>query len=140
MPTPRRLHLCALLCSVQVVAWSAPAQRPPMPQAIEHIASCVSDDQIRLAGAGASAFLDAADHQLVRSEMLEHYPVVATDATPSTRTILWQKPSGDLIYVAVFDDPGGSGQACFTATFAAQKFVSALLMRRKYLVPQGVVN
>ena len=140
MFTLRLRHLPALLCGVQLVALSAETRRLPSPQAIDRIASCVSADHIRLAGVGASAFLDEADHKLVHAEMLERYPVVANDASPSTRTILWQKPTGDLIYVAVFDDPGGSGQACFTATFVATKFESALLMRRKYLRPHSVTN
>jgi len=129
-----------LVGAVHRSAWAIETRRAPLLQALESIESCVSHDRIRFANEGRSAILDAGDHRLVRAEMVKLYPMIANDGMPSTRTILWQKPAGDLVYVAVFDNPDGSGQACFTATFAAGQFELTLLLRRKYLVPSAPAN
>ena len=99
--------------------------------------NCVSRDWIHIGSQDQSAILDAADHRLVRAEMIRRYPVIETDGFPSTRTILWQKPTGELLYIAVLDHPAKPGQACFTATFSAHKFDLSLWLRGKYLVPDA---
>ena len=79
--------------------------------------------------------LDAADHRMVRAEMVRRYPVIETDGFPSTRTILWQQRSGELLYIAVIDPPAPPGEACFTATFSADRFDVTPRLRGKYLAP-----
>ena len=99
------------------------------------ITNCVSHDWIHFGSRDQSAVLDDADHRLVRAEMIRRYPVIESDGFPSSRTILWQRAGGDVIYIAVIDNPTRPGDACFTATFAAERFDVTPLLRVKYLVP-----
>jgi len=99
------------------------------------IENCVSSDVIRFAADDQSAYLDEADHRQVREAMLRRYPAVGQDGFPSTRTILWQRATGALVFVSVLDHPHKPGKACYTATFAAERFDMTVLLRRKYLVP-----
>ena len=100
------------------------------------IENCISHDWIHFGERDQSAVLDDAVHRLVRAEMIRRYPVVAGDGFPSSRTLLWQAAAGELLYIALVDNPAQPGQACFSATFVAHKFDATLLLRRKYLVPQ----
>ena len=100
------------------------------------IENCISHDWIHFGERDQSAVLDDPDHRLVRAEMIRRYPVIAGDGFPSSRTLLWQPAAGELLYIAVVDNPAQPGQACFSATFAAHKFDVTLLLRRKYLASQ----
>ena len=104
------------------------------------IENCVSQDWIHFGKEDQSAVLDANDHRLVRAEMIRRYPVIETDGFPTSRTILWQRSSGELLYIAVIDNPTKPGESCFSATFAAERFDLSLLLRRKYLVQGGAGN
>ena len=99
------------------------------------IENCVSVDWIHFGKNDRSVTLDDADHRLVRAEMIRRYPVIETDGFPSSRTILWQRQSGELLYIAVIDNPAKPSESCFTATFSAERFDMSLLMRKKYLAP-----
>jgi hypothetical protein len=99
------------------------------------IENCVSPDWIHFGKDDQSAVLDEADHRQVRAEILRRYPVVEQDGFPTSRVILWQRASGELLFVAVIDNPNKPGESCFSATFAAERFDLTLLLRRKYLVP-----
>jgi hypothetical protein len=101
------------------------------------IENCVSDDWIHFGKDDQSAVLDDADHRRVRAEMIRRYPVIENDGFPTSRLILWQRHSGDLLYIAVIDNPNKPGESCFSATFAAERFDLTLLLRRKYLVAPG---
>ena len=125
-------------CSIAFVHDGAHAiekGRSSLGQAGASIENCVVHDWIHFGSQDQSAILDDTDHRLVRAEMIQRYPVIENDGMPASRTILWQKPSGELLYVAVFDDPVPPGRACFTATFSADKFDATSRLRRKYLVP-----
>jgi hypothetical protein len=100
------------------------------------IESCVSQDWIHFGSGDQSAALDEADHQRIRAEMTRRYPMLGGDGFPSTRTILWQRAGGGLLYISVIDHPSQPGQTCFTATFAAERFDQTLMLRRKYLLPE----
>lgn len=105
------------------------------------IESCVSDDWIHFDKDDQSAVLDETDHRRVRAEMIRRYPVIENDGFPTSRLILWQRHSGDLLYIAVIDNPNKPGESCFSATFAADRFDLTLLLRRKYLLaPNGPGN
>ena len=67
--------------------------------------------------------------------MIRRYPVIETDGFPSSRIILWQRRAGELVYIAVIDNPSKPSESCFTATFSAERFDMTLLLRRKYLAP-----
>jgi hypothetical protein len=101
------------------------------------IENCVSQDWIHFGNDDQSAVLDEADHRRVRAEMIRRYPVIEGDGFPTSRVILWQRSSGDLLYIAVIDNPNKPGESCFSATFAAERFDLTLLLRRKYLVVPG---
>ena len=95
--------------------------------------NCVSHDFIRFGSDDQSAVLDEGDHRKVRAEMIKRYPVIENDGFPTSRMVLWQRGSGELLYVAVIDNPNKPGESCFSATFAAERFDLTLLLRRKYI-------
>ncbi len=99
--------------------------------------NCVSQDWIHFGKQDQSAVLDDTDHRRVRAEMIRRYPVIENDGFPTSRMILWQRASGELVYIAVIDNPNKPGESCFSATFAAERFDQTLLLHRKYLVPGG---
>jgi hypothetical protein len=101
------------------------------------IENCISDDWIHFAPGDQSAVLDEADHRRVRAEMIRRYPVIENDGFPTSRIVLWQRRSGELLYIAVIDNPNKAGESCFIATFAAERFDLTLLLRRKYLMVPG---
>ena len=101
------------------------------------IENCVSQDWIHFGKDDQSATLDEADHRLLRAEMIRRYPVIENDGFPSSRTVLWQRKAGELVYIAVIDNPAKPSESCFTATFSAERFDMTLLLRRKYLAPVG---
>lgn len=99
------------------------------------IESCVSHDWIHFGSEDQSAVLDDADHRMVRAEMIRRYPVIESDGFPSSRTILWRRRTGELLYIAVIDNPTNAREACFTATFAAERFDLTPGLRKRYLPP-----
>ena len=124
------------VCLVIAAAHSAHAldeRRASPGSAGAGIENCVSNDWIQFGSRDQSMVLSDADHRLVRAEMLRRYRVLENDGFPSSRTILWQKTGGALVYIAVLDHPAKPGRACFSATFAAEKLDATLLLRRKYL-------
>jgi hypothetical protein len=124
---PRLTPLTALM----LVAWCAPLQaKEDAPRAA--IESCVSREWIALGSGDMSAVLDEADHRMVSSAILRLYPVVEHDGWVPQRLMLWQKRSGEVLYVALLPNPGKPSDACFTATFAAAKIDATLMLRRKY--------
>lgn len=131
MNPARAACLTLLLCAGLGVARATDGRSAAVD--VAGIENCISEDWLHFGGQDHSAVLDEADHRRVRAEMLRRYPVIAADALPSSRTILWHKASGELLYVAVVDNPARPGQACFSATFAAGKFDLSTVLRRKYL-------
>jgi hypothetical protein len=147
--TPRRgdaLKLLDAVCFCASLMVGAPAhaaeeRRGPPGNVGAGIESCVSQDWIYFGHGDQSAALDEADHRRVRAEMIRRYPVIENDGFPTSRMILWQRSSGELLYVAVIDNPSKPGESCFSATFAAERFDLSVLLRRKYLlVPNGPGN
>ena len=128
MPRPSLLFAAALLAAWPAFAKEATARAAP-PAAIE---SCVSREWIAFGSGDQSAVLDEGDHRMVSAAMLKLYPVVEQDGLAPQRLMLWQKRSGETLYVALLPNPQKPNEACFTATFASAKLDMTLLLRRKY--------
>lgn len=127
MPRPSLLFAAALWAAWPAFAKDAPGAAPQA--AIE---SCVSREWIAFGSGDQSAVLDEADHRIVSAAMFRLYPVVEQDGLAPQRLMLWQKRSGETLYVALLPNPQKPNEACFTATFAAARFDMTLLLRRKY--------
>jgi hypothetical protein len=130
------LHAAGMFVGLALAAPAQPAEeRRGSPGNVgAGIESCVSQDWIHFGHGDQSAALDEADHRRVRAEMIRRYPVIENDGFPTSRMILWQRMSGELLYIAVIDNPNKPGESCFSATFAAERFDLSLLLRRKYLL------
>jgi hypothetical protein len=131
MTQPLPHLVAALLAALPVLAPAkeeAPASRPQT--AIE---SCVSHEWIAFGSGDRSALLDETDHHAVSAAISRLYPVVEQDGLVPQRLLLWQKPSGETLYVALLPNPQKPSEACFTATFAAVRLDMTLLLKRKYL-------
>ena len=111
---------------------AAAKEDAPRPGALRPIESCVSRDSISFGRGDRSAVLDEADQRAVGTALLRLYPVVENDGMAPARLMLWQKRSGETLYVALLPNPQKPSEACFTATFAAAKVDMTLLLRRKY--------
>ena len=96
------------------------------------IESCVSKAWIAMGSGDLSALLDEDDRRMVNAQLVRLYPVVEQDGLAPARLMLWQKRSGEVLYVALLPNPGKPGEACFTATFAAARVDMTLMLRRKY--------
>jgi hypothetical protein len=129
MPRPLPLvgAVLAVLCGVASAKEDLLHARAQPP-----IESCVSRESISFGSGDQSALLDEADHRSVSAAMLKLYPVVERDGLAPARLLLWQKRSGETLYVALLPNPQKPSEACFTATFAAARFDMTLLLRRKY--------
>jgi hypothetical protein len=128
---PRLTPLAALM----FVAWCVPSlakEDAPRAKAQAAIENCVSREWITLGSGDMSAVLDDADHRMVSSAILRLYPVVEHDGWAPQRLMLWQKRSGEVLYIALLPNPNKPSDACFTATFAATRIDATLMLRRKY--------
>jgi hypothetical protein len=96
------------------------------------IENCVSREWIAFGSADMSAVLDDDDRVMVNAALLRLYPVVEHDGWAPSRLMLWQKRSGEVLYVALLPNPQKPSEACFTATFAAARVDTTLMLRRKY--------
>jgi len=104
------------------------------------IESCVSREWIAFGRGDQSAVLDEADHRTVSAAISRLYPIVDQDGLAPTRLLLWQKRSGETLYVALLPNPHKPSEACFTATFAAARFDMTLLLKRKYFSAASAVR
>ena len=96
------------------------------------IENCVSREWIAFGSGDQSAVLDETDHRMVSAAISKLYPIVDQDGLAPARLLLWQKRSGETLYVALLPNPQKPSEACFTATFAAARFDMTLLLKRKY--------
>ena len=127
MPRPSLLFAAALL------SWPAFAKEDMAHAAPRSaIENCVSREWIAFGSGDQSAVLDDGDHQAVSATIMKLYPVVAQDGLAPQRLMLWQKRSGETLYVALLPNPEKPSEACFTATFASARFDMTLMLRRKY--------
>jgi hypothetical protein len=104
------------------------------------IESCVSREWIAFGSGDQSAVLDDADHRAVSAAIFRLYPIVEQDGLAPARLMLWQKRSGETLYVALLPNPQKPSEACFTATFAAARFDMTLLLKRKYFSAAGAAR
>ena len=128
MSSPSLLLATALLVALPALAKEGTPRAAPQ-AAIE---SCVSREWIAFGSGDQSAVLDDGDHRVVSTAIFRLYPVVEHDGLAPQRLMLWQKRSGETLYVALLPNPQKPSEACFTATFAAAKFDMTLMLRRKY--------
>ncbi len=105
---------------------------PPTVAVRGAIESCVSKAWIAMGSGDLSAVLDEDDRRMVNAQLVRLYPVVEQDGLAPARLMLWQKRSGEVLYVALLPNPAKPGEACFTATFAASRLDMTLMLRRKY--------
>jgi hypothetical protein len=127
MPRP------SLLFAVALLAWPAFAKEDtPRVAPRSAIENCVSREWIAFGSGDQSAVLDDADHRVISAAIMKLYPVVEQDGLVPQRLMLWQKRSGETLYVALLPNPERPNEACFTATFASARFDMTLMLRRKY--------
>ncbi len=128
MSRPSLLLAAALMATLPALAKEGTPRAAPQ-AAIE---SCVSREWIAFGSGDQSAVLDDGDHRIVSAAIMKLYPVVDQDGLAPQRLMLWQKRSGETLYVALLPNPQKPNEACFTATFASARFDMTLLLRRKY--------
>jgi hypothetical protein len=100
------------------------------------IESCVSHSVIRFDPIDQHVVLDADDQTRVQAEMEQRYPVLARNGFPVSKIVLWQKKSGESLFITLLEHPNKPSESCFTATFAATRFAGIESLRRKYLRPE----
>ena len=100
------------------------------------IESCVSSGSIEFAALDQRVVLEPADQARVQAEMVQRYPVLAQHGFPVSKIVLWQKASGESLFIALLAHPTKADTACFTATFAAARFADIDALRRRYLRPE----
>lgn len=120
----------ALACA-PATAW---VMAEPAWAATPAIESCVSHDRLAIAAGDRVAVLDDDDERAVRATLLRLYPVIEDDGMAPQRLLLLQRHSGELVYVALLANPQQPAESCFTASFAAGKVDTSLLLRRKYFL------
>jgi len=100
------------------------------------IESCVSQGMIKFDPIEQRVVLERDDQTRVQAEMEQRYPVLARHGFPVSKIILWQKKSGESVFITLLEHPNKPSEACFTATFAAARFADIDTLRRKYLRPE----
>ena len=100
------------------------------------IESCVSAGAIEFGTLDQHVALDADDHARVYAEMQQRYPVLAQHGFPVSKIVLWQKSSGEALFITLLAHPARADESCFTATFAAARFDGIGTLKRKYLRPE----
>jgi hypothetical protein len=100
------------------------------------IESCVSGSAIEFGAVDQHVALDADDQARVYTEMQQRYPVLAQHGFPVSRIVLWHKAGGEPVFIALLEHPTQADASCFTATFAAARFVGIAELKRKYLRPE----
>jgi hypothetical protein len=100
------------------------------------IESCVSPSAIEFGVLDQRVALDADDQARVQSEMERRYPVLARHGFPVSKIVLWQKSSGEALFIALLQHPSKPDESCFTATVAAARFEGVGTLKRKYLRPE----
>src|SRR5258706_14520372 len=136
----RPLLLLAAAVLAAVPAWLFAKEDTPGSKPQVAIESCVSREWIAFGSGDQSAVLDDADHRVVSAAMLKLYPIVGQDGLAPSRLMLWQKRSGETLYVALLPNPQKPSEACFTATFTAARFDMTLLLKRKYFSTASAVR
>ena len=134
------LSLLAAAALAALPALSLAKEDAPASGSQGAIESCVSREWIAFGRGDQSAVLDEADHRTVSAAISRLYPIVDQDGLAPTRLLLWQKRSGETLYVALLPNPHKPSEACFTATFAAARFDMTLLLRRKYFSAASAVR
>src|SRR5262245_35544846 len=100
------------------------------------IESCVSASAIQFDPIDQRVLLDPDDQARVQAEMEQRYPVLARHGFPVSKIVLWHKKSGESVFITLLEHPNKASETCFTATFAAARFVDIDTLRRKYLRPE----
>ena len=96
------------------------------------IESCVSTDALQIGGAERHAWLDDSDLRAASSAIAQRFPLLARDGFEPSRLLLWDRPGGGWIYVAVIENPERAGEMCFTATISAGTVALTKDLLRKY--------
>jgi hypothetical protein len=126
------VSLLAVACAGSAAAQQTAVPLMPPPKAVPTLPSCASGDELRFQQGEVSALLDDGDTAMVFEALANRYPVLQRDGFAPERIVLWQKGSGELLYVALQRKPDSPGHFCFSATFAASRFELTVPLVRKY--------
>lgn len=116
----------ALTCSAQAQGFAAP-NAPVL--AVE---TCVGQQQLELHAGTDSALLDEDDRAHVQAAMLQRYPAFGRDGSATSAIVLWRRPDGSWVYLALKAHPDKPGKLCSAASFAAGVFEFSAALQNKY--------
>jgi hypothetical protein len=111
---------------------AAAAQGLRGPGTAAQLPSCVSDARLELGAADERALLDDTDRAALGSAMLQRYPMLARDGFAPAAILMWRKPGGEWLYVAIAGNGRSQAGWCFTASFNANVFDITPALLRKY--------
>ena len=126
------LFIGAVLVSLAGASATVAAKDEKVQAPATAIESCVTRDRLVFGKGDLRAILDEPDLRSVSDAIAELYPVVARDGLAPARLMLWQKRNGELLYVALVQNPANQSESCFTASFAASRFEMTSGLRQKY--------
>lgn len=128
----------AVRCAIVVglgAAWGglgfAQAFVPPTAPAMA-LEPCIGGEAIELRAGSDSALLDDADRAEVQAAMLERYPAFGRDGTATSAIVLWRRPDGGWVYLALKHHPDKPGKVCSAASFSAGVFGFTAGLLQKY--------
>lgn len=104
---------------------------PPSAPAVA-LEPCVGGEAIELRAGSDSALLDEADRAEVQAAMLQRYPAFGRDGTATSAIVLWRRPDGSWVYLALKNHPDKPGKVCSAASFSAGVFGFTAGLLQKY--------
>ena len=96
------------------------------------VESCVDTTILRFGKVDRRVMLDAAETTAAGESFIRRYPAFAQTSPAPTNVVLWNKPGGGWVYVALLANPAKPGELCFTASFAAERFPETPGLLKKY--------
>lgn len=122
-------------CAAFAVCASAqlrPPRDPAAPEARVGVENCIGSDRLAMHFGEDAAVLDAEDHAGMRGLIASRYSALGAGGFEPLQLVLWRRPGGDWVYVAIVANGQKPGGVCFSATIAAQPFPESNALRRKY--------
>jgi hypothetical protein len=68
----------------------------------------------------------------VSTALTRRYPMIEQHGLAPQGIALWRKPQAGWLYVSLLINPAKPGEACFTATFVADRFELTSALVEKY--------
>ncbi|MEO7336339.1 MAG: hypothetical protein ABIV63_07150 [Caldimonas sp.] len=128
LPRPLRSRhaqhaLTALLLALVAAPSAAREEVRPLPALrASSIPNCANGPPIVFGAEDRRVQLDAVDVGAVAAAVGRRYPVLERDGLAPDAIVLWRKPGSGWLYVTMLVNPSKPVEACFTATFVAQRF------------------